>query len=125
MRQQIPEILWRPSDVVDDIPFTDAAPDHVPTLDQDAPVATYQDWTDEDTRIVTCRIGNDIYPGERYETRDEARAATELKYGRILVANYVQGRAFFRVFKTRTAKDILPPPRPALYKDMGPGWEAP
>jgi len=36
---------------------------------------------------VQCRIANDVYPGERYESRDAAIAATTAKHGRILEAN--------------------------------------
>ncbi len=78
---------------------TDPALDLVPTADQDIPVATYSDWTPAGTRIVTCRIANDQYPGERFESRGEAYRAVEGQHGRILEANYVPGRAFFRVRK--------------------------
>lgn len=74
-----------------------APPDLVPDVHQDEPVATYPDWRRADTRVITCAINNDVFPGERYESREEARAAVELKYGRILEANYLPGRAFFRV----------------------------
>lgn len=69
----------------------------LPTVDSAVPLATYPDWDPDDTRVVVCRIGNDIYPGPRYESRDAARAAVEAQHGRILEANYVPGRAFFRV----------------------------
>jgi hypothetical protein len=77
-----------------------APPDSVPHVAQEVPVASYRDWRKEDTRIVTCRIGNDLYPGQRYESREEAKVATEMVHGRILEANYLPGRAFFRVMKT-------------------------
>ena len=79
---------------------TDTEPDFVPTADQSIPLATYPDWVPGETRIIQCRIGNDLYSGDRYESRDEARAATELKYGKVLEANYTPGRAFFRVRRT-------------------------
>jgi hypothetical protein len=94
--------VWRPQDGVQgalellDGP-TEQAVDHVPTADQEVPVASYADWTKEDTRIVTYRISNDLYPGIRVESRDEAIADVKKNHGAILVANYVPGRAFFRV----------------------------
>lgn len=75
------------------------APDLVPTVDQETPVATYQDWRREDTFVVQCAIANSTFPGTRYETRDEALRAVAKKHGRILEANYTPGRAFFRVRK--------------------------
>lgn len=84
-------------EVVDGL--TEVQPSRVPTLEQDAPVADYPDWRPEDTRIVQCRIANDVYPGDRYETRDEAVKAVTAKYGRVLEANYTPGRAFLRVRK--------------------------
>ena len=76
-------------------------PDLVPTADHEIPLATYQAYRKEDTRVITCAVGPSPYPGEPYDTRDQARAGTERKYGTILEANYVPGRAFFRVFRTR------------------------
>lgn len=84
-------------EVVDGL--TETAHNFIPTLEQTTPVASYPDWDPADTRIVVCRIANDVYNGDRYESRDEAIAATTLKYGRILEANYTPGRAFFRVKK--------------------------
>lgn len=78
---------------------TELAVDHVPTADQTDPVATYTDWRTEDTRVVTCTIGEAPYRGERFDTREAARHAIEARHGRILEANYVPGRAFFRVLK--------------------------
>jgi hypothetical protein len=95
---------WRPGDGFEagmemlDGP-TETAHDFIPTLDQDAPVASYTDWRKEDTRIVTCRIANDVYPGERFDTREEAHRAITRRHGKILEANYTPGRAFFRVRK--------------------------
>lgn len=80
--------------------ITEVAPDLVPTLDQEEPLATYPDWKREDTQVITCRIGNDAYPGVRYESRDEALAATKLLYGRVLEVNAVPGRLFIRVPRT-------------------------
>jgi hypothetical protein len=82
-----------------DGPTEMAPPEQIPHLSQDVPVATYRDWSPKDTRVITCRIANDIYPGTRYESREEAKAAVELVHGKVLEANYVPGRAFFRVFK--------------------------
>lgn len=75
----------------------EVAPNLTPTVDAAVPLATYPDWDPRATRVIACRIGNDIYPGPRYESRDAARAAIEAQYGRVLEANYVPGRAFFRV----------------------------
>jgi hypothetical protein len=77
------------------------ATDLVPTVDQDVPLATYCDWRKEDTFIVRCAISNNVYPGPRFESRDDARIATERKHGRILEANYLPGQAFFRVMRPR------------------------
>ena len=80
---------------------TQVTPDHIPTADQQVPVATYVDWLPKDTQVVVCRIANDLYPGKRYESRDAALVDVRRVYGRILEANYVPGRAFFRVRKVR------------------------
>ena len=78
--------------------FTETAQDHVPTMDQEAPVASHPDWVRSQTRVISCRIANDLYPkDERFETRADALAAITKRHGRILEANYVPGRAFFRV----------------------------
>lgn len=84
---------------INDDPLPELAIDLVPSADQTAPVATYKDWDPASTRIVTYAIGNSIYTGTYAETRDEARAHCELVHGRVLEANYVRGRAFFRVAK--------------------------
>lgn len=93
---------------VDDLLVADGPPAYqpkaLPTVDQDIPVATYEDWTPEQTRIVNYRIANNYYPGEYAETRDKAYAMATVKYGRILEANYVPGRAFFRVFRQRPVR---------------------
>lgn len=86
-----------------DGPSVVAAPDQVPTADQEVPVASYRDWRQEDTFVVQCAIANDVYPGTRYDSRDKAQAAVSAKHGRILEANYTPGRAFFRVFKPRSS----------------------
>lgn len=86
---------------IDDIPEPELAVDAVPSLDQPAPVATYQDWAPEDTRVVMYAVGNNYYPGKFAETRDAARIDCELVHGRILEANYIRGRAFFRVNKVK------------------------
>lgn len=78
---------------------TELQADHVPTVDQETPFASYKDWRAEDTRVITVRIANDMYPGVRYESREEALTAVRRAHGRILEANYVPGRAFLRVPK--------------------------
>jgi hypothetical protein len=78
--------------------FTETHTDHVPTLDQEVPVASHPDWTRENTRVISCRIANDLYPkDERFESRGEALAAITKRHGKVVEANYVPGRAFFRV----------------------------
>lgn len=95
MKAAYPRTVIDELEVVDGV--TEVQPSRVPTVDQDVPVADYQAWRPEDTRIVQCRIANDFYPGDRYESRDEAVKAVMAKYGVIFVANYTPGRAFFRV----------------------------
>lgn len=86
--------------LIDDVPETVMSEDLVPTVDTERPaLATYKDWQDEDTKIVMYRIGNNYYPGKHAESRDAARADCQLLHGRILAANFVHGRAFFRVKK--------------------------
>lgn len=80
----------------------------LPTIDSEEPSNSYEDWKPEDTKIVVCRIANDKYPGVFYETREEALNATTCMHGRILEANYVPGRAFFRVRKARGLRDVAP-----------------
>lgn len=77
------------------------AEDFVPHVDQPAPVATYRDWKMEDTCVVTYSIRNDVYKGRPADSREEALADCRLVFGRVLEANYMPGRAFFRVFKVR------------------------
>ena len=77
------------------------ATDFVPTVDQAEPVATYRDWNMEDTRVVTYSIRNDVYKGRPADSREQALADCRLVFGRVLEANYMPGRAFFRVFKVR------------------------
>lgn len=86
---------------INDLPVTVMQVDVVPTVDAEAPVATYPDWKREDTIIVTYAIGNTYYKGKFAETREAALADAQLVHGRVLEANYVQGRAFFRVQKVK------------------------
>jgi hypothetical protein len=88
-----------PAPEIDDEDVSELAEDHVPSLDSAQPVGTYPDWSAADTEIVTYRVGNDVYPGIRAESREAARSHCEANRGRILEANYVRGRAFFRVAK--------------------------
>lgn len=76
---------------------SELAADVVPTYDAEVPVGTYRDWSEADTRVIVCAIGNDVYPGRRFATRDAAVKAITAEHGRILEANYVPGRAFLRV----------------------------
>ena len=98
---KVPESQTAPQTLVEELLEADGPAEttvhRVPTADQSVPVADYPDWTVFNTRIVTCRIANDLYKDERFETRDEALAAMKVRYGRVLEANYVPGRAFFRV----------------------------
>ena len=83
---------------INDDPVPDVQPDLVPTCDDGEPVATYRDWRPEFTRVLTYRIGNDLYPRDpRVESRDEAMADAVRRFGRVLEANFVPGRAFLRV----------------------------
>lgn len=75
--------------------------DRVPTVDDEVPTGTYVDWNAGDTRVIVCAIGNDMYPGRRFATRDAAVKAITAEHGRILEANYVPGRAFLRVKRER------------------------
>jgi hypothetical protein len=99
--------MQQPKDIPDpesinDIPVTVISIQVVPTVDHEnaakVPV-TYQDWRKEDTKVVTYAIGNTVYKGIQVESREEAQRHCETVHGRILEANYVQGRAFFRVVK--------------------------
>lgn len=90
-----------PREDVNDVPLTVIQPDVVPTVDAEKPVATYPDWKREDTKIVTYTIGNNVYRGTYADTREAALAHCEAIHGRVLEANYVQGRAFFRVYKVK------------------------
>lgn len=97
---------WKPADgplaalEIFDGP-SELAVDAVPSADQATPLATYSNWVAEDTRVITCTIGEAPYRGERFDSREAARAAIERRHGRILEANYVPGRAFFRVLKPK------------------------
>lgn len=86
-----------PEEVVD-LP-SEIQHDLIPGGEQVFPTATYRDWDIYSTRVITCAIANSPFPGARYATRDDALAATRLLHGKVLEANYVPGRAFFRVFK--------------------------
>lgn len=88
-----------PRTEIDDVPEPVLAEDIVPGVDDPKPTATYKDWDPAGTKIVTYRVGNNVYPGKYAETRDAAKADCELLHGRIYEANYVHGRAFFRVKK--------------------------
>lgn len=83
--------------------FAETHADHVPTMDQEVPVASHPDWTAASTRVISCRIANDLYTkDERFESRSEAYAVITKRHGKIVEANYVPGRAFFRVRRTVT-----------------------
>ncbi len=73
--------------------------DLIPTLDSDSPVATYQTWRPEDTKVITYSIGDAGYKGRPAESRDQALADCKLVFGKVLEANYVPGRAFLRVMR--------------------------
>lgn len=90
-----------PREDINDLPVTVVQADVVPTVDSAEPVASYPDWKREDTQIITYAINNTVYKGKFAETREAAKADCELVHGRVLEANYVQGRAFFRVHKVK------------------------
>lgn len=86
-------------ETINDVPVTVMAVDVVPTVDSHEPGvnASYPDWDRNATVVKTYAIGNTYYKGIPAESREDAKAHCELHYGRVLEANYVQGRAFFRV----------------------------
>lgn len=90
-------------ETINDIPVTVMSEDLVPTVDSHEPglAVSYPDWSKEDTKVVTYAIGNTFYKGTFAETRDAALAHATLVYGKVYEANYVQGRAFFRVPKVK------------------------
>lgn len=90
-----------PREDVNDLPLTVIQVDAVPTVDQEVPVASYPDWTKADTVIKTYAVGNSIYKGIPAATREAALAHCQQNFGQVLEANYVQGRAFFRVRKVK------------------------
>lgn len=73
--------------------------DTVPSIDQLAPTADYQDWADEDTEIITCTIDGAPYKGRPFATVAQARSTVKAERGRILKEDHVPGRSFFRVMK--------------------------
>jgi hypothetical protein len=78
--------------------------DVIPTIDDAAaeqpPPVTYRDWKPEDTRVVVYTTDPATYPKDRpATTRANARAQAELTFGRVLEANYVGERCFFRVMR--------------------------
>jgi hypothetical protein len=79
-------------------------PNFVPNMEQEVPVATYIDWKKEDTHVVTFQVGSAGQGTIRNTvghcaTRSQAETECTKRFGRILEANYVPGRAFFRVMK--------------------------
>jgi hypothetical protein len=85
------------AEVVDEEPVVGL----VPTIDQEEPVASYDDWLPEQTEVITCCIGDAPYKGRPFETYADAKATIKQERGRVLEYNAVPGRAFFRVFKVR------------------------
>lgn len=75
--------------------------DLIPTVDDEEPRASYKEWKPEDTKIVVYRIGNDDYPGIYAVSRRAAVSDAIRKHGKIIEANYVRGRAFFRVQRVK------------------------
>lgn len=71
----------------------------IPRADHREPVTSeYPDYKLEETRVISVRIANDLYPNDpKFNSREEALEWAAEKYGRVLVAQYVPGRAFFRV----------------------------
>lgn len=83
---------------------TELAVDLVPTVDQAEPAATYADWRPEGTRVIACRIANDLYRDpRRYESREEALRALTAEFGPPVEVNAVPGRLFVRVRKKRVS----------------------
>lgn len=84
------------------------AEDRVPDIDQEVPTATYRDWDPKDTVIKSYAVGGSpdsvlvLHHGFRWApSRDAARADAAKRFGRVVEANYVRGRAFFRVIKEK------------------------
>lgn len=77
--------------------ITEVQQDLVPTLDQEHPVASYADWNIYNTHVITCTLGNSPHKGLRFANREDALKGVTQQYGKIYEANYVPGRAFFRV----------------------------
>ena len=95
-----PALLTPPATGCGDDETVEVAPNLVPDIDQESPVATYPDWRHEDTKVVTYQIG--LIPPTKTSDhwavgRPQAKADAETRYGRVYEANYVPGRAFFRV----------------------------
>ncbi len=79
-----------------DLPET--PPDVIPTIDQEEPVASYQDWRPEDTRVVVYTTDPDRYPKDRVAPDGvSAQVACENECGPILQVRTVPYRYFFRV----------------------------
>jgi hypothetical protein len=80
----------------------------VPTVDDEAPAASYPDWRPEETRVVTYTTAPHKFPKDRRAvTRAQATAECELVFGRVLEATYMPERFFFRVRRQPAVQKVL------------------
>ena len=103
------EGLYGPEPEVTQEEAIEIAEDHVPTLDQAddnaPPPVTYKDWVPEQTRVVVYTTAPHKYPKDRTAvSRAQALAECKLLFGRVLEANYLPERFFFRVRRTTCTK---------------------
>ena len=98
------------SDVDLEAEAVELAEDYVPTIDVPVPQATYRDWLPEETRVVVYTTDPTTYPKDRpATTRASAKAECELCFGKVLEANYVGERCFFRVRReVKTCTKLFP-----------------
>ena len=73
--------------------------DLIPSVDDENPVASYHDWTPEQTKVVTYSVGGMGFRGILVATREEAMRHATAMFGKVVEANYVPGRAFLRVMR--------------------------
>lgn len=91
-----------PTDIAREAEAVELAEDYVPSIEDAAltspPPATYRDWLPEETRVLVYTTDPATYPKDRpATTRASAKAECELCFGKVLEANYVGERCFFRV----------------------------
>jgi hypothetical protein len=72
--------------------------DEVPSVDQETPTATYQDWRPEDTRVLVFTSDPGTYKKDLpcVDGADAIRQCV-MRYGRVLEVRKVPDRYFIRV----------------------------